>query len=120
MDTSNENKLSILKRALDRHAKALSENWEFAKGMSKQKSECKGDHKSELEIVLDAYAAFSFACGLITLEVLEKDKLIVVSPSMKCEAAVRLSSTPVAFLGMKSAADEIFSIASKNGVEVQV
>lgn len=116
MDTSNENKLSILKRALERHAKALSESWEFAKGMSKLKSKS----ESELGVALDAYASFSFACGLTVLETLEKEKLIVVSPSQKFEAAVRLASTPVAFLGMKAAADEVLSMADKDGVEVQI
>lgn len=120
MDISNENKLSTLKRALEWHAKALSESWEFAKEMSKQKSECNSKPKGELDLALDAYAAFSFACSLTVLETLEKEKLIVVSPSQKFEAAVRLASTPVAFLGMKAAADEVLSIADKNGVEVQV
>ncbi len=117
MDITNGIKLMALKHALEQHTNTLAASWEFAKESSRKKAESKGESKTELELVLDAYAAYSFACGMTALELLEKEKLIVVSPSQKYDAACKLATVPFAFIGTKSAIDEILAIAKKN-VEV--
>lgn len=119
MNIPNELKLVALKCALEKHSDTLSESWKFSKETSRKKSESKGESKTELELALDAYAAFSFACGMTALTLLEKERLIVVNPDKQFEAACKVAATPFGFLGTKTAVDEILAIAKKN-VEVQV
>ena len=114
MEMPNALKLIALKCALEKHTDTLAASWEFSKESSRKKAESKGESKTELELVLDAYAAFSFACGMTALELLEREKLIVVSPSQKYDAACKLAVTPFAFIGTKAAIDEILDIAKKN------
>lgn len=114
MEMPNEFKLIALKCALEKHTDTLAASWEFSKESARKRAESKGESKTELELVLDAYTAFSFACGMTALEFLERDKLIVVSPSQKYDAACKLAATPFAFMGGKIAIDEILAIAKKN------
>lgn len=120
MNMSDNLKLVALECALEKHTKTLSECWKFAMEKSSKKFESKGEPKTEFELALDAFAAFSFACGMTSLQLLENEKLIVVSPSQRFDAACRLAATPCAFIGMKAAIDEILSIAKKNVAEVKV
>lgn len=121
MEMSNELKLKLiaLKGALKKQTETLATSWEYSKETARKKSELKGEPKTELELALDAYAAYSYACGMTALELLEREKLIVVNPSQKFEAACRLAATPFAFIGTKTAIDEILAIAEKD-VEVNV
>lgn len=120
MEMPNELKLLALKHALKSHTETLAESWRFSKEKSREKSESKRESKTELELALDAYAAYSFACGMTALELLERDKLIVVSQSRRYEAACKLAATPFGFVGTKVAIDEVLSIAEKKDKEVPV
>lgn len=117
MEMPNELKLIALKCALEKYTDTLAASWEFSKESSRKKAESKGESKTELELLLDAYAAFNFACGMTALEILEKEKLIVVSPSQKFEAACKLSATPFAFIGTKVAIDEVLAVAEEKNKE---
>jgi hypothetical protein len=120
MTIVNEVKLMALKCALEKTTNTLASSWEFSKENSRKKAESEGKSKTELELLLDAYAAFSFACGMTTLELLEREKLIVVSPSQRSDAACKLAITPIAFIGTKAAIDEILAIARENDTEAKV
>ena len=114
MEIPNELKLIALKCALEKHTETLAESWEFSKYTARKKFESNGESKTELELALDAYATFTVACGMIALKLLEKERLIVVSPSHKFEAACKLTATSLGFVGTKVAIDEIFTIAEKD------
>jgi hypothetical protein len=114
MEMPNELKLISLKCALEKHTDTLAAGWEFSKESSRKKAESKGESKTELELALDAFAAFSFACGMTALEILEREKLIVVSPDRKYEAACKLSASPLGFIGIKPAIDEVLSVADRS------
>lgn len=115
----DEIKLIALKCALAKNTEILSQSWEFSKQKAREKFESKGESKTELELALEAYSAFTFASAMTSLQLLEKEKLIVVSPSLTCEAACKLAATPLGFIGTKIAIDEVFSIAEKKGTEVK-
>lgn len=114
MEMPNELKLIALKCALEKHTETLKTGWEFSKDTTRKKYESKGESKTELELILDAFAAFSFACGATALELLEREKLIVVSPERKDEAACKLSATSLGFIGIKPTIDEVLSVADKS------
>lgn len=113
MNIPNELKLIALKCALEKHTDTLAASWEFSKETARKKSESEGESKTELELTLDAYAAFGFACGMTALELLEMEKLIVVSPDKRFDAACKLAATPFGFIGTKAAVDEILTVAEK-------
>lgn len=114
MNMPDELKLIALKCALEKHTETLASSWEFSKETARERFKSEGESKTELELVLDAYAAFSFACGMTALEMLTNEKLIVVSPRRRYEAACKLAATPFAFVATKAAIDEILAIAKKN------
>lgn len=116
----DEMKLIALKCALAKNTQILSESWNFSKEAARKKFESRGESKTELELALDAYAAFTFACGMTALELLERERLIVISPTRKTEVACKLAATPLGILATKIAIDEILSIAEKKGAEVKV
>ena len=113
MNIPDNLKLVALEGALKKHTKTLQEGWGFSKQAARKKFESKGESATELELALDAFAAFSFACGMTALEILEREKLIVVRPSQRFEAACKLAATPFGFVGLKTAIDEVLAIAEK-------
>jgi hypothetical protein len=121
MNIPNQIKLMAVSLSSKGAKELINETWNHAKAEAKKKNDNRTSDKfDELGILLDAYAAMTFALGMTCLANLEKDKVIVVSPSAMHEAAVKLGASPVGQLALLQVSEEILEFAKKNGMEVPV
>lgn len=121
MNIQNQLKLMAVALSSKGAKELINEVWSHAKAEAKKKNDSRtSDKLDELGVLLDAYAAMAFALGMTCLVHLEREKVIVVSPSATHDAAAKLGASPVGQLALLPVAEEILEFAKDNGVEVPV